>query len=291
MRVDLHLHSTASDGLHPPAYVVQEAARRGIALMALTDHDSMDGISEAAAAAIEEGIALIPGVELSCEGEREVHLLGYGLDVNCKAWREFLDGLQRARRDRALGMIRRLQTQGCPLDEGEVLGRAAHSVSRTHIAQALVGMGASSSVKQAFAQYLGAGCPAYLPREKLSVDEAVRRLQEAGGVPVLAHPGLLKMSSDAVERSIRQWRGQGLMGLEAHYPGHTPAQAKAFDRLARELGMLVTGGSDAHGATVRPTRIGEGFESWAGAQRERDARVLWQAAACRVGELSPAKPL
>ncbi|MCL2811444.1 MAG: PHP domain-containing protein [Clostridia bacterium] len=285
MRVDLHLHSTASDGIFPPAHVVQEAARRRIALIALTDHDSVDGIPEAAATAIQEGVTLIPGVELSCEGEGEVHLLGYGLDVNCRGWRGFLEGQQRERWDRALGMIRLLKAQGCPMDEEEVLGRATHSVSRTHIAQALVAMGKVSSIKQAFAQYLGAGCPAYLPRTPLPVAEAIGWLRQAGGVPVLAHPGLLPMRGDAVERNIRQWREQGLMGLEAHYPGHTTSQSGNFDRLARALDMLVTGGSDAHGATVRPNRMGEGLESWTRAQKERDARALWRVSACKVGEL------
>ncbi|MCL2545447.1 MAG: PHP domain-containing protein [Clostridia bacterium] len=283
LRADLHLHSTASDGVHPPARVVREAASRGMSLIALTDHDSVDGVPEAASAAVREGVALIPGVELSCEGEREVHLLGYGLDIDCPAWRGFLRELQRARRDRAQRMIRLLREQGCPLDEGEVLGRAAHSMSRTHIARALVDGGMVSGVKEAFRRYLGSGCPAYVSRVRLPVDEAIGRLREAGGIPVLAHPGLLRMGREEVERSVRRWRGQGLMGVEAHYPEHTPAQAAAFDRLARELGMLVTGGSDAHGAKVRPTRIGEGLEGWA--HRERDARALWRASAHKVGEL------
>jgi len=263
--------------------VVREAAERRIALIALTDHDSVDGVPEAAAAAVRESIALIPGVELSCESEREVHLLGYGLDIDCRAWRSFLQALQQARRERALRMIRLLGEQGCPLDAGEVLGRAAHSMSRTHIARALVDGGMASSVKEAFQRYLGSDRPAYVPGDRLPVSGAIERLREAGGIPVLAHPGLLRMQHDDVERSIREWRGQGLMGVEAHYPEHTPAQTAAFDRLARELGMLVTGGSDAHGAKVRPTRIGEGLEWWA--HREQDARALWQASAHKVGEL------
>jgi len=283
MRVDLHLHSTASDGAFPPAQVVREAAKRRIALMALTDHDSFEGVGEAASAAAREGVALIPGVELSCEGEQEVHLLGYGFDTECRAWRGFLQALRQARRDRALRVIRLLRERGCPLDEGNVLGRAAHSVSRIHVAQALVDAGEAASVKEAFQRYLGVGRPAYVPRARLPVREAIERLREAGGIPVLAHPGLLRMGDGAIEGSVRQWRGQGLMGVEAHYPGHSPAQTAAFDRLARELGMLVTGGSDAHGAAVRPTRIGEGLDGWA--EKDRDARALWQAAAHKVGEL------
>ena len=283
MRVDLHLHSTASDGASRPAQVVREAAKRRIALIALTDHDSVDGVAEAASSAVREGVAFIPGVEFSCESETEVHLLGYGLDIGHAGWRAFLREMQQARRERASRMIRLLNEQGCSLDEAAVLGSAAHAVSRTHIARALVDGRKASSVKEAFQRYLGPGCSAYALRVRLPMREAIERVGEAGGIPVLAHPGLLRMRNDVIGDCVRQWREQGLMGVEAHHPGHAPAQSAAFDRLARELGMLVTGGSDAHGALVRPTRIGEGLGGWV--QSERDARALWQRAAHKAGEL------
>jgi predicted metal-dependent phosphoesterase TrpH len=280
--VDLHLHSTASDGTNAPGEVVRLAAERGMGLIALTDHDSVDGIAEAAAAAGVAGIAMIPGVELGCEGEREVHLLGYGIDPSATAWQGFFDELQCERRERALRVVALLRGMGYAIDDNAVTGVTAPSVTRTHIAQALVAAGAAGSVREAFQRLVGPGCPAYLPRPRLSVASAADRLHAQGAVSVLAHPGLLPMAESDLERRVRAWRDQGLMGIEAYYPRHTPAQTRRFDRLARSLGMLVTGGSDAHGEPIRPTRIGDGLENWR--TRDRDAQALWQAVFHRVGE-------
>lgn len=283
MLVDLHLHSSASDGQYTPDQVVRRASERRMDLIALTDHDSVDGVSQAMAAARQTGIALIPGVELSCDGDREVHLLGYGLDADAPEWRVFFSELQRERRERARRIAGRLAELGHVINFDEVLRTAAHSVSRSHIALALMASGAVSSVKEAFQRFLGPGAAAYLPRPELPMAQAIGRLRGAGAVPVLAHPGLLPMRSEDVERCVRGWREQGLMGLEAHYPRHTPAQAAAFERLARKLDMLVTGGSDAHGETIRPIRIGEGMDWWA--RRGQDALALWRMVPYKTGEL------
>ncbi len=282
MFVDLHLHSNASDGVHAPGEVVRIAKERSMSLIALTDHDSVDGIGEASRAALAEGLALIPGVELSCEGEREIHLLGYGLDAEAPRWQAFFSELQQERRERALRMLALLAEQGRVLDAEQVLAMAKHSVSRAHIAQALVASGAASSVKEAFARYLAPGRPAYLPRQALPLPEALRVLRAGGAVPVLAHPGLLPMTPETLEANIRGWREQGLEGVEVYYPHHTPSLTQRLDKLARSLGMLVTGGSDMHGASVRPTRIGEGLEGWR--SRKSDAEALWRRAGTTVGE-------
>jgi predicted metal-dependent phosphoesterase TrpH len=284
MLVDLHLHSTASDGVDAPAEVARQAASRGIALMALTDHDSADGVAEASATATQAGVALIPGVELSCEGALEVHLLGYGLDPAEPYWTTFFEDLQTERRERARRMLTLLADQGVVLAVDALFGSVAHALSRSHIARALVDAGAARSVKEAFTRYLDPGRPAYLPRPVLPVAEAARRLRERGAVPVLAHPGLLRMSAEAVTAHIHGWREAGLEGVEAHHPRHTPTQAAAFERLARSLDMLVTGGSDTHGEAVRPTRIGEGMSAWG--RRDADALALWRRCPHKVGHVS-----
>ena len=282
MLVDLHLHSTASDGAYAPGEVVRLAVERGMRLIALTDHDSVDGVAEAAAAAKETGVALIPGVELSCEGELEVHLLGYGMDASAPAWRRFFDALQRERRERALRVVALLREMGYAIDERAVTDVSAHSVSRAHIAQALMAARVVGSVKEAFSRLLSPGRPAYLPRPPLALAEAASLMRAERVAPVLAHPGLLRMTESAVEQRVRAWREQGLMGIEVYHPYHTPAQIRRLDRLARSLGLLVTGGSDAHGEPVRPARIGDGLENWR--TRDRDALALWQAVPHTVGD-------
>ncbi len=284
MRVDLHMHSTASDGLFSPRELVRMAAERDVRYIALTDHDTVDGLSEARDAARLYDISVIPGIELSCEGAQEVHLLGYGIDKDSPRWKEFLGLLQQERRQRAGKIVSLLQGLGCALDLEDVLRIAGPSVSRSHIAQALVVGGMVSSIKEAFQRYLGPGAPAYLPRTPLTVAEAIERLRAEGAIPVLAHPGLLRMRGVEIEQHIHMWHDQGLMGIEAHYPRHTRAQIARFEWLARSLDMLVTGGSDTHGEAIRPIHIGDGMDYWA--HRSQDLLALWEAVPHRYSPLS-----
>lgn len=264
MRIDLHVHSTASDGTLSPSEVVREAHARGLCAIALTDHDTMDGVAEALQAGMRLGVEVIPGVELNTESPAgEVHVLGYfpppegwspeadpaghgaGV-VGAVIDREFYDLLasrRDSRAERARKMVQRLRELGMPLSYEDVLRQAGDApVGRPHIARALLEAGYVESVKEAFDRWLHRGGPAYVPREKLSPAEAVQAIIDAGGVPVLAHPG--RIDGQWV---IQELIDAGLEGLECHYPEHTPEQTERYLGLAREHGLVVTGGTDYHG--------------------------------------------
>ena len=264
MRIDLHVHSTASDGTLSPSEVVREAHARGLCAIALTDHDTMDGVAEALQAGMRLGVEVIPGVELNTESPAgEVHVLGYfpppegwspeadpaghgaGV-VGAVIDREFYDLLasrRDSRAERARKMVQRLRELGMPLSYEDVLRQAGDApVGRPHIARALLEAGYVESVKEAFDRWLYRGGPAYVPREKLSPAEAVQAIIDAGGVPVLAHPG--RIDGQWV---IQELIDAGLEGLECHYPEHTPEQTERYLGLAREHGLVVTGGTDYHG--------------------------------------------
>lgn len=264
MRIDLHVHSTASDGTLSPSEVVREAHARGLCAIALTDHDTMDGVAEALQAGMRLGVEVIPGVELNTESPAgEVHVLGYfpppegwspeadpaghgaGV-VGAVIDREFYDLLasrRDSRAERARKMVQRLRELGMPLSYEHVLRQAGDApVGRPHIARALLEAGYVESVKEAFDRWLHRGGPAYVPREKLSPAEAVQAIIDAGGVPVLAHPG--RIDGQWV---IQELIDAGLEGLECHYPEHTPEQTERYLGLAREHGLVVTGGTDYHG--------------------------------------------
>src|SRR5690554_2605982 len=264
MRIDLHVHSTASDGTLSPSEVVREAHARGLCAIALTDHDTMDGVAEALQAGMRLGVEVIPGVELNTESPAgEVHVLGYfpppegwspeadpaghgaGV-VGAVIDREFYDLLasrRDSRAERARKMVQRLRELGMPLSYEDVLRQAGDApVGRPHIARALLEAGYVESVKEAFDRWLSRGGPAYVPREKLSPAEAVQAIIDAGGVPVLAHPG--RIDGQWV---IQELIDAGLEGLECYYPEHTPEQTERYLGLAREHGLVVTGGTDYHG--------------------------------------------
>lgn len=264
MRIDLHVHSTASDGTLSPSEVVREAHARGLCAIALTDHDTMDGVAEALQAGMRLGVEVIPGVELNTESPAgEVHVLGYfpppegwspeadpaghgaGV-VGAVIDREFYDLLasrRDSRAERARKMVQRLRELGMPLSYEDVLRQAGDApVGRPHIARALLEAGYVESVKEAFDRWLHRGGPAYVPREKLSPAEAVQAIIDAGGVPVLAHPG--RIDGQWV---IQELIDAGLEGLECYYPEHTPEQTDRYLGLAREHGLVVTGGTDYHG--------------------------------------------
>ncbi|MCS7172632.1 MAG: PHP domain-containing protein [Armatimonadetes bacterium] len=246
MRIDLHTHTTASDGLLSPRDLVYAAYRVGVGVLGVTDHDTVDGIPEALEAARGLGITVIPGVELSVEeGEEELHLLGYFVDFQADWFRELLAELRARRVDRIREMIRRLNELGIPLSLGEVARLGQGAVGRAHVARALVAGGFVRTHAEAFERYIGRGKPAWVPRSTLSLERAIGAIREAGGIAVLAHPG----RSSALAR-VAALQAAGLEGIEVYYPEHTPHQVARLLALARELGLLVTGGSDYHGDGV-----------------------------------------
>lgn len=257
---DLHMHTTASDGTLTPAEMVRLAARNGLQAIAITDHDTVAGLPEAMAAGRALGLTVIPGVELSCEMEgTEVHLLGYLCDWDHPPLAELLAAMRGGRRRRAAEAVARLAAAGHVISLDEVLELGGESVGRPHIARVLVASGHAASIKEAFDRFLVRGCVGYVPRPKLTPAEAIAAVRAAGGVPVVAHPGLI--GSDA-------WVGQaiaaGAMGLEAYHSDHAPEQSEHYRAWAEGIGLLVTGGSDSHGTkgsrVVEPGHVRVGLE-------------------------------
>lgn len=255
MAVDLHTHTTASDGSLSPSELVREAARAGVRVLAVTDHDSTDGLAEALAEARRHPpLELVPGIELNTEADRfEIHILGYFIDWEVGWFQEVLRGFREERRGRVHRMAERLAALGIPIDPEEVFALVREgSAGRPHVAQVMVQHGYVGSVGEAFDRYLKHGGPAYVSYQKLPPEEAIALIRRAGGVPVLAHPGFIDQD-DLIPRLARA----GLGGVECYYAAHTPAQIATFLRLTRELGLVATGGSDYHGPRVTPDgRVG-----------------------------------
>ena len=254
MKADLHMHSTASDGVFAPGELMRQAAQAGLTLVALTDHDSLAGLAAARAAASSLGMRLIPGVELSCGGEKEIHVLGYGFDPEDGALLRFCREHHREREERAEKMVRRLSEHGMTISLARVRELARGVIARPHVARALIEAGYASSVSDAFDRFLLPGKCGYVPKANVRVSEAAALIHGAGGVAVLAHPMKLKMGELALGSVVREWAGQGLDGLEVYHPSAQSNHAARLEALARELGLLVTAGSDYHGEAVSPDR-------------------------------------
>ena len=250
--IDLHTHTTASDGLDAPARLVTLAARRGLSVLGITDHDTLAGLDAAEAAASAQGITLVPGVELSTTVQgAEVHILGYFVDRHDAAFVERLADLAAARVRRVERMIERLHELGYPVDRDAILaGAALGSVGRPHVARALMAIGAADSVTDAFERFLKPGRPAYIPRERFTPEDAVRLLVTHGAVPVLAHP----FSTNDVEGTLRRLVPVGLRGLETYYAEYAPEQHAELRAIAVAWNLVPTGGSDYHGAGFREGR-------------------------------------
>jgi len=237
-----------------PARLLQEAQARGVQVLALTDHDTTDGLAEAAAAGRARGIDVIPGVEINTDvGPHEVHILGYFVDHTRAAFQEFLGRMRAGRIARAEEMVRRLAALGAPVSWERVQVIAAGAaVGRPHVARALLEAGWVGTNQEAFALYLGRSGPAYVARLKLTPEGAVEEIRRAGGVPVLAHPGW-PQSGPIIER-VPQLVAHGLAGIEAYYPDHTAEMTAAYLDVARRYGLVVTGGTDYHGGGIA-TRV------------------------------------
>jgi hypothetical protein len=269
-RVDLHLHTTASDGQLSPAEVVHKALALGLSVIAITDHDTTDGIEEALEAAKGTGLEVIPGVEISTDvPQTEVHILGYYVAYKEQALREKLTLFRKSRLGRAQKMVAQLARMGLPLEWERVQQIAAGAaVGRPHIARAMLEKGYVSSLSEAFGLYIGRNGPAYVERHKLSPVEAVQIVLAADGIPVLAHPL-------HVNHLVPELVEHGLAGLEAYYTGYTPEETDFLLDLATKYGLLVTGGSDFHGDDGWPeNKLGGVMTPWAVVEslRARHAR-------------------
>ena len=259
--IDLHVHTTASDGDLSPRECVAAAAREGLAAIAITDHDTTAGNAEAAAAGREFGIKVVPGVEVSCSHERfTIHLLGYYPDEDDERLAAMLAQLRSRREERNPRILARLAELGCPVDYDEVLEVSGGTVvGRPHIAAVMVRKGYVGSVAEAFDRYLARGAVAYVERAKPPVAEALAVLSQARAIPVLAHPGILGADDFAeIERLVRELVPLGLRGIEAYYHNHDMALTSRLIALAQREGLLFTGGSDFHGSRKPDIALGRG---------------------------------
>ena len=248
--IDLHIHSNASDGSLPPLEVVRLAKGRGLTAIALTDHDTIDGLVEAVEAGEESGVEVIPGVEISARHPGgSMHILGYFLEYRDKLLAQRLAVLKQARKDRNPQIIAKLNDLGIPLKMEQVeriSGRG--QMGRPHIARALYEGGYVRSLQEAFDIYLGNQGKAYVGKFRFPPEEAIEMIREAKGVPVLSHPFTLgPRSREDLKGLLQELKSLGMAGIEVYYPEHSPEQEALYLGLARELGLLVTGGSDFHG--------------------------------------------
>jgi len=252
--VELHTHSTASDGELEPERVAELVAERNVDVWALTDHDNCGGCARARGAAEREGVEFLPGIEVSAYLERSVHVLGYGVDPGSSAIRELSEELYEARRDRMIEMLEQLGGMGVDLDFAYLKSLADGSpLSRSHLSRALVDRGPADSRDEAFERFIGTEAPAYVPVGWPSVPEAIEYIHAAGGAAVLAHPGRYSIDS-----YIPGWVDAGLDGLEIEHPDHAPEEEARYAELADELGLVATKGSDFHG---RPRESWDEFGS------------------------------
>ena len=244
--VDLHIHTTASDGRYNPAAIIKKAAEIGLKYISITDHDSIDGILPAIEAANNyPELTLIPGVEISTDvSGGEVHILGYFIDYASPEFQKELEKFRDSRLGRGRRMVAKLNDLGIKIDWTRVQEIASDgAIGRPHVAQAMLEKGYVKTFEEAFDKYIGHGGPAYVEREKMTPQEAVKLILSAGGIPVLAHP----FTVNDPESMVVTLKAAGLVGIEAYYKDNTPEQTAATLELAKKFGLVPTGGTDYHG--------------------------------------------
>jgi predicted metal-dependent phosphoesterase TrpH len=257
-RIDLHTHTDHSDGTFTPPELVGLAAQRGLEVVAITDHDTTDGIEEATGAGREFGVDVVPGVEFSAEHQgTSVHVLCYWMDREDEGLQAELVRLRSERFLRGEVMVEKLRSLGYPVSFERVREIAGNgNIVRPHVAQALVEAGVVADEEEAFDRLIGDDGPAYVPKHALAPLEALELVRRAGGACVLAHPGMWSAEAPVPEDLIESMAEAGMAGLEADHSDHTPEQREHYRDLAKRLGLVVTGGSDCHGTRYDPVRLG-----------------------------------
>lgn len=259
-RIDLHVHSTESDGTFTPKELVLEAKRAGLSAFALTDHDTCSGVDKITSFAEENGIELIPGIELSTDYHgKEVHIVGLYIDIENEQLLTKTAEYRKCRSERNALMVEALQKEGLSITMEELVAENPDCViTRANIARFLYEHSQIKSVREAFDRYIGDHCKCYVGRLKVASTDAVRLIKEAGGTAILAHPLLYGLSNTNLQKMIDELKPAGLDGLEAIYSTYTTGEEQQMKRLARENGLLISGGSDFHGSNKPDIALGRG---------------------------------
>jgi predicted metal-dependent phosphoesterase TrpH len=256
--IDLHTHTNRSDGTFTPPELVRLASRRGLEVVAITDHDTTEGLEEATGAGRDLGVEVVPGVELSAEHQgTSVHVLCYWMDPEDEGLQAELVRLRSERFLRGEAMVEKLRSLGYPISFDRVREIAGSgNIVRPHVAQALVEAGVVADEEEAFDRFIGDDGPAYVPKHALAPLDALALVRRAGGACVLAHPGMWSAEAPVPEDLIEAMSEAGMAGLEADHSDHTPDQREHYRDLAKRLELIVTGGSDCHGTRYDPVRLG-----------------------------------
>ncbi len=258
--IDLHTHTTASDGSMSPTELVRHAAESGLSAIAVTDHDCTDGLDEALEAGKRFGIEVVPAIELSVQSDTETHILGFCIDYKSKPLLDKLEEVREFRRKRNCEICDKLKDLGINISFDEVAATATGRLfGSTHFAAVLLKKGYVSSMREAFDKYLAYGRPAHSHLQCLSPEEGVSLIKEAGGGAFLAHPHLIKISDEQLVSLIKRLKAAGLDGIEGYYTDYTSQMQEKFHGLARELGLMVSGGTDYHGIHKPHITIGKGL--------------------------------
>lgn len=258
--IDLHTHSLKSDGSMTPAEVVREAKRAGLAAIALSDHDTVDGIREAAAEGEKIGVEVIPAIEFSVQSKTETHILGYFIDIENPDLLKTLKEVVDLRIERNYVTCQRLNELGFDITIEEVRALAPNNfVGRAHFARVLMDKGYTKSVKEGFDLYMTSGKYAYFEKQRLTARDAVELIGKCGGISFLAHPHLTKLGDDELKEFLKELKGFGLSGLEGYYTDYTPEMQEKYQAMAKELGLLISGGTDFHAAMKPHISIGTGL--------------------------------
>lgn len=244
MKYDLHVHTNRSDGIFEPTAVLDLAKQRGIDCISLTDHDTMENTDQIVAYAKQIGIGYLVGVELSCVGPGEVHILGYNIDYNAPGFAEEIAKIANMRKERNRLIVQKLAEVGCKIDLDKLESQG--SVGRGVLAREMVKMGFCQSVPEVFEKYLGVGCSCYVQTKRLTPVEGIQFILRYGGIPVLAHPKQLKIPFDSFEKFLKPLVLAGLGGIEAQYFTHTKPERSFYGKMAKKYKLVVTGGSDFH---------------------------------------------
>ncbi len=265
--IDLHIHTTASDGTYTPEQVISRAHKLKLKAIAITDHDTVAGSKAALHSGVPPSLGFLTGVEISTTpppfypGSGSFHLLGYSIRLDDPKLNRTLEKLQQARKNRNPAIIKRLNELGISISLGEVCKEAGEGqLGRPHIAQLMVRKRVVASIDEAFDQFLGAGKPAYVDKQRVECFRAIEIIRDAGGVPVLAHPGLLDCENEnQIDELIGNLKKAGIQGVEVYYSGHSLDRTRLYAELAKRHDLLMTGGSDFHGAIQPEIEMGSGY--------------------------------